>query len=100
MREDSDGVPRLMVARPRSGGANVKGDPVSDDRVEKAERAEEPDTEGHVWEKSEKVEKAERAEEPDTEGHVWEKSEKVEEPDVEGHVFDKFDKAEKSEKNE
>jgi len=81
MREDSDGVPRLMVARPRSGGANVKGDPVSDDRVEKAERAEEPDTEGHVWEKHEK-------------------HEKHEEPDVEGHVFDKFDKAEKHEKHE
>ncbi len=47
--------------------------------------------------------KAEKAEEPEVEGHVLEKNEKNEkneEPDVEGHMFDKHEKHEKHEKNE
>jgi hypothetical protein len=44
--------------------------------------------------------KAEKAEEPEVEGHVLEKNEKNEEPDVEGHMFDKHEKHEKHEKAE
>ena len=53
---------------------------MSDDRVDKMDRAEDRDVEGHVFDKAEKNEKNETTT-----------------TDVEGHMFDKAEKAEKAE---
>jgi hypothetical protein len=77
-----DSTSSALLRLKHGGARRSKGDPVSD--AENAAPEADEDVEGHRFDRAEKADKAdraeepERAEEPDVEGHVFDKNEKHE----------------------